>query len=109
MIATLSFERITLHRSCSYRSGLGLAAAKPPRDCRSYTRVLVESAGVTRASAAASYFNWWQFDAQGGLFLGVPVDLYLSWAWLWGFVFAIGFPDLPFVLIACIALAADLR
>jgi len=57
---------------------------------------------------AASHFGWWQFDAQGGLLLGTPVDLYLSWAWLWGFVFAVAFPTLPLIFVLATALAADL-
>jgi protein-S-isoprenylcysteine O-methyltransferase Ste14 len=29
-------------------------------------------------------FCWWQFHAQGGLFRGMPVDLWLGWAVVWG-------------------------
>ncbi len=28
--------------------------------------------------------GWWRFHAEGGLFMGLPVDLYLGWAVLWG-------------------------
>ena len=52
--------------------------------------------------------GWWSFDAQGGLFLGMPVELYLAWAWLWGAVPALAFPSLPVVAIAAIALGIDL-
>lgn len=31
-------------------------------------------------------FGWWQFRVQGGLFRGMPIDLYLGWAVLWGIV-----------------------
>lgn len=57
---------------------------------------------------AAARFGWWQFDARGGLLLGIPVDLYLSWAWLWSVVPALAFPALPLAVVATIALAADL-
>src|SRR3954465_5776927 len=30
------------------------------------------------------HFGWWTFNALGGLFRGMPVDLYLGWAVLWG-------------------------
>ena len=30
------------------------------------------------------HFGWWTFNALGGLFHGMPVDLYLGWAVLWG-------------------------
>jgi len=26
------------------------------------------------------YCAWWHFEAQGGVFRGMPVDLYLGWA-----------------------------
>jgi protein-S-isoprenylcysteine O-methyltransferase Ste14 len=30
------------------------------------------------------YFHWWQFEAQGGVFFGIPVDLLVGWSLLWG-------------------------
>ena len=57
---------------------------------------------------AATEFGWWRFDAQGGLLLGMPVELYLSWAWLWGFVLALAFPSLTLGAVLLIVLAADL-
>src|SRR5436190_3674002 len=57
---------------------------------------------------AAKHFGWWQFDARGGLLLGMPVELYLSWAWLWGAVLALAFPSLALGAVMAIALAADL-
>src|ERR1700704_4693467 len=57
---------------------------------------------------AATHFGWWRFDARGGLLLGMPVELYLSWAWLWGAVLALAFPWLALGGVMAIALAADL-
>jgi protein-S-isoprenylcysteine O-methyltransferase Ste14 len=57
---------------------------------------------------AAMHFGWWQFDAHGGLLLGMPVELYLSWVWLWGAVLALAFPSLPLGAVLVVALAADL-
>lgn len=57
---------------------------------------------------AAGHFGWWQFEAHGGLLLGMPVDLYLAWVWLWGAVFALAFPVLPLGAVLIVALAADL-
>ena len=33
---------------------------------------------------AAIAAGWWSYDADGGLLLGMPVDLWLAWAVLWG-------------------------
>jgi protein-S-isoprenylcysteine O-methyltransferase Ste14 len=52
--------------------------------------------------------GWWQFDARGGILLGVPIDLYLSWAWLWGAVPALAFSSASLALMTIAALAADL-
>jgi protein-S-isoprenylcysteine O-methyltransferase Ste14 len=52
--------------------------------------------------------HWWHFEAQGGLLLGMPVELYLSWAWLWGAIPALAFPTAPLVLVLMFAAAADL-
>ena len=57
---------------------------------------------------AALQFGWWQFDARGGLLLGMPVDLYLSWAWLWGALPALAFPRLSLAGVGAVALAFDL-
>jgi protein-S-isoprenylcysteine O-methyltransferase Ste14 len=52
--------------------------------------------------------GWWQFDAEGGLLIGMPVDLWLSWAWLWGFVPAVAFRSTPLAIVIIVALALDL-
>jgi hypothetical protein len=57
---------------------------------------------------AAAHFGWWRFDARGGLLLGMPVELYLSWACMWGAVPALAFPSLSLGGVIVIALAADL-
>jgi protein-S-isoprenylcysteine O-methyltransferase Ste14 len=56
----------------------------------------------------AASFEWWQFDADGGLFLGMPIDLHLGWAWLWGALTAIAFPMLPLIGVTAIVLVFDL-
>lgn len=38
--------------------------------------------GVVNQLALAA--GWWQFKVTGGLFLSVPLDLWLGWAVLWG-------------------------
>jgi protein-S-isoprenylcysteine O-methyltransferase Ste14 len=51
--------------------------------------------------------GWWSFDAAGGLLLGMPVDLYLSWIWLWGTVPALAFPSAPLAAVIALGLATD--
>jgi protein-S-isoprenylcysteine O-methyltransferase Ste14 len=57
--------------------------------------------------ALATHLGWWSFEAQGGLLAGMPVDLYLGWALLWGPVPALAFPRLPLPAIALAALWID--
>ena len=48
--------------------------------------------------------GWWSYDADGGVLLGMPVDLWLAWAVLWGPVPAIAMPRAPLWAIAALAL-----
>jgi protein-S-isoprenylcysteine O-methyltransferase Ste14 len=57
---------------------------------------------------AAARWGWWRFDADGGLFLGMPVDLYLAWAWLWGVLPVLAFPSLSLPVVVLVALVVDL-
>ncbi len=57
---------------------------------------------------AAVHQGWWTFDARGGLFLGVPVDLLLAWAWLWGVLPALTFAKSSLGTVVAAALAFDL-
>lgn len=57
---------------------------------------------------AAIAAGWWSYDADGGLLLGMPVDLWLAWAVLWGPVPAIAMPRAPLWAIAVLALVIDL-
>jgi protein-S-isoprenylcysteine O-methyltransferase Ste14 len=57
---------------------------------------------------AAERMEWWRFDATGGLLLGMPVDLCLAWAWLWGALPALALPRVPLVVLAAGMLALDL-
>ena len=43
----------------------------------------------------AARFGWWSFEADGGLLDGLPVDLWLGWALLWGAVPQLAFPRPP--------------
>lgn len=63
---------------------------------------------VLALQLAATRLHWWRFEAQGGLFLGMPVELYLSWAWLWSVVPALAFPSAPLAFVFAFPLALDL-
>jgi protein-S-isoprenylcysteine O-methyltransferase Ste14 len=57
---------------------------------------------------AAQDAGWWRFDAQGGLLLGMPVDLYLAWACLWGAFPALALSSWPIAAVIALALGIDL-
>jgi len=63
---------------------------------------------VLALNIAAAHEGWWRFDARGGLLMGTPVDLYLSWILLWGAIPAVAFPSLSLWRVLVIALAVDL-
>jgi protein-S-isoprenylcysteine O-methyltransferase Ste14 len=56
----------------------------------------------------ATRAGWWWYDADGGVLIGLPVDLWLTWAILWGPATAIAMPGAPLWAIVAAALAIDL-
>ena len=56
----------------------------------------------------AARVHWWRFESEGGVFLGIPVELYLSWAWLWSVLPALAFPSAPLWMPVAFALVLDL-
>ena len=53
-------------------------------------------------------FLWWHFHAVGGLLRGMPVDLYLGWALLWGVLPILCLPRAPIWMVPGLFLALDL-
>lgn len=53
-------------------------------------------------------FGWWTFHAHGGLFRGMPLDLFLGWAVLWGILPALGFRRTASAWVVCFFVAIDL-
>ena len=51
--------------------------------------------------------GWWSFHAEGAVWLGMPVDLLLAWAVLWGPLPALMLRFLPVPLIACLLVWVD--
>jgi len=62
---------------------------------------------VAIVNVVAMRLGFWHFDAHGGLFLSIPIDLYLAWAWLWGAVVALAFPSVSLGVVAIGALVVD--
>ncbi|MGH2405285.1 MAG: methyltransferase family protein [bacterium] len=56
----------------------------------------------------AARFGWWRFEADGGLFLGLPVDLYLGWSLLWGAIPALAFRGVHLAVVVAAMLCVDL-
>ncbi len=54
------------------------------------------------------HFLWWQFHVQGGLFRGIPLDLLLGWAVLWGVIPTAAFRRVRISWVVGIFFAIDL-
>lgn len=57
---------------------------------------------------AAEALGWWQFEAEGQLLLGMPVDVILGWAVFWGPFAVLAGHRLPVWLIAGLAVWIDI-
>ena len=90
---------------------LGLVVWRRP-DVRTATGAFLASVWCFVALAAlhgaSRYFDWWHYQAEGGLFLGMPVDLLLGWSLLWGAIPLLTAPRAPLVLVAAALLWLDL-
>lgn len=56
----------------------------------------------------AQFFGWWSFEFAGGGLFGMPVDLLLGWALLWGALPALLFPRMQLTSMMMLAIAVDL-
>lgn len=56
----------------------------------------------------AQRLGWWRFQAEGGLLLGLPVDLLIGWALLWGPLAGLAASRLPWGGVAVAMVAMDL-
>lgn len=90
---------------------LAVVVLRPPRP-RTWIGVLLACAwcvpSLLIANVVAVRAGWWRFEAEGGVLLGMPVDLLLSWTWLWGAIPQLAAPGLPWPVLVVAALAVDL-
>lgn len=56
---------------------------------------------------AAERIGWWHVQADGGLLLGMPVDVLLAWAVIWGLVPALACPRWPVPAVVALLLLFD--
>lgn len=56
-------------------------------------------------NSLAQWLGWWRFNVHEAVFLGMPVDLWLGWSFLWGTFAALLFRRAP-GLFACLCFGA---
>jgi protein-S-isoprenylcysteine O-methyltransferase Ste14 len=52
--------------------------------------------------------GWWTFAVSGGTLLGMPVDLYLGWAFLWGALPMLALPRAPIAMVVTLFAVLDI-
>jgi protein-S-isoprenylcysteine O-methyltransferase Ste14 len=62
---------------------------------------------VLLLQVTATRVGWWSFDVHGGTLLGIPVDLFVEWAWLWGAIPALAFPSMRLSIVILFCLTFD--
>jgi protein-S-isoprenylcysteine O-methyltransferase Ste14 len=56
----------------------------------------------------AQRFGWWTFRFDGGALFGMPADLFLGWALLWGALPALLMPRVPLAATVALMMTVDL-
>jgi protein-S-isoprenylcysteine O-methyltransferase Ste14 len=108
-------DRALIIRALSLYLPLVLAAALVWRKMRTQRRIAALLAGFCWSICSLlllqilnQQFLWWHFHAVGGMLRGMPVDLYLGWALLWGVLPILVLPRAPVWMVMGIFLAFDL-
>lgn len=92
-------------------AALALAAvARPSRvdTAASIVATAWSGVGVFALNLIAIRLHWWTFAAEGAVVQGIPVDLWLGWAVLWGALPALLVRDLPLPLVVSVLAWIDL-
>ncbi|WP_250563234.1 methyltransferase [Sphaerisporangium fuscum] len=87
------------------------ARVRPPGESRVAAAILATAWNLLTlcaVNAVALGTGWWGFHAEGAVVGGVPADLLLGWALLWGAVPALAAPRAPIVLTAALLAWLDL-
>ncbi|KAB2345198.1 methyltransferase family protein [Actinomadura rudentiformis] len=90
---------------------MGLLRYRPPTPGEIAALILAISwnaVTLTGVNVLAIQAGWWSFAAEGGTFGGVPLDLLLGWAVLWGGVAVQALRRLPLPLVVGLAIWIDL-
>jgi protein-S-isoprenylcysteine O-methyltransferase Ste14 len=93
---------------------LGAAVAwlwvQPPRRTAGavYLATLWTLPSLAAVHLLAQFFEWWTFDFIGGGIFGMPVDLLLGWALLWGALPALLLPRMKLTSMMGLMIAIDL-
>ncbi|GIH41484.1 hypothetical protein Mco01_44840 [Microbispora corallina] len=87
------------------------AAVRPPSE-RAVAAMILATAwnllALSLVNAVALGAGWWRFGAEGAVVAGVPVDVLLGWALLWGALPAHAASRLPVPLTAAVLVWLDL-
>ncbi|WP_433236304.1 methyltransferase family protein [Streptosporangium sp. CA-135522] len=87
------------------------AHVRRPGDSRIAAAILATAwnlAALCVINSVAARMGWWDFHARGAIVAGVPADLMLGWALLWGAGPALAAPRVPVPLSAALLAWLDL-
>jgi protein-S-isoprenylcysteine O-methyltransferase Ste14 len=108
-------DRVLIIRALGLYLPMVLAAALVWQKVRTHRQVAALLAGLCWSLCSLlllqilnQQFVWWRFHAVGGLLRGMPVDLYLGWALLWGVLPVLILPRAPIWMVLGFFLTLDL-
>jgi protein-S-isoprenylcysteine O-methyltransferase Ste14 len=73
-----------------------------------YLATLWTLPALTAVHLLAQRFGWWSFSFEGGGLFGMPVDLWIGWALLWGTLPALLLSRISLTAVVALSLVVDL-
>jgi protein-S-isoprenylcysteine O-methyltransferase Ste14 len=113
MSRELAIRAFGLYGPIALAAALWVMRARPPQQARKDAIAATMATIWALVSLAAVHViairaGWWTYMVSGGTMLGMPVDLYLGWAVMWGAVPMLAFPRARLVIVVMLFTAIDI-
>jgi protein-S-isoprenylcysteine O-methyltransferase Ste14 len=113
MSRELAIRAIGLYGPIALAAVVWVMRARPPKQARKDAIAAMMATiwaliSIAAVHVIATHAGWWTYEISGGSMFGMPVDLYLGWALMWGAVPMLAFPRAPLAIVVALFAAIDI-